>query len=304
MQMTERKYYQGRITKTLEYLYNNLDAEINIEHLAKLSHFSIYHFQRVFKALTSESPYDSLLRLRLEKSLFFLKNKPEYKIHQIAFESGFPSPENFSRQFKTRFKISPSHFRKNRALHNSRIYQDNNPNDLYALAENLYNKQQNKFEVTLECLPEIPIVFTRAIYGKDGHGLTEAYMELINWAKGRKINTEGDLTKFGMSIDNIEATPSSLFRYDFAIKVKNRYPTEGLIEFDTIPKALYATIHVIGSLEKVTQAWHFLYKEWLPNSGYLPVYYPAIEEFIEGPEHTGWKNFNLKCRIPVTKLPY
>ncbi len=301
--MEQRKYYQAKITRTLEYLYNNLDEEINIEYLAELSNFSMFHFQRIFKAITGESPYESLLRLRLEKSLYFLKNEPNYKIHQIAFESGFPSPENFSRQFKARFKMSPSVFRANKELHNSRIYQDNSPNDLYIRVENSIKTQKHEFDVTLEHLPEMQIAFTRAFYGKDGSGLVESYAELMNWAKEKNITTEGSLTRFGMSIDNIEATPSSLFRYDFAVKIDEPHSSEGLIELGVIPKAQYATIHVIGSLKKVTEAWHYLYKQWLPNSNFIPTYHHAIEEFIEGPENTGWKNFNLKCRIPVMPIP-
>lgn len=301
--MDQQNYYQTRIAKTLDFLYNNLDQEINITELAKLSNFSIFHFQRIYKALTGESPYESLLRLRLERSLFFLKHKPKHKIYQIAFDSGFPSPENFSRQFKSRFNISPSTFRKNKKLHNSKIYQENSANDLFLCTKRLNNTKNYTFDITIEQLPKIPIAFIRSISGKDGSNLVSSYTRLIDWATKHNMPINGELNRFGISIDNVEVTPKHLFRYNFAIKNPNGYSDENIIELGTIPNALYATIHVIGSLKKISAAWHFLYKKWLPNSNYVPLYSPAIEEFIEGPEITGWKNFNLKVRIPITTIP-
>lgn len=299
--MNQNPYYYNRISEAVKYIDANLGENISIKELAQVSGFSMYHFHRVFKAITGESPYESLLRLRLEKAIFLLKYRPNLKIGEIGFECGFSSPENFTRQFHSRFKISPSTFRKNKNLHNSRIYQECNPNDFYLRIENSRKQKTNHFKVAIESLPEIPIALTRAIFGADGTGLIEKYLELMDWAKVNHIKAIGALTRFGMSIDNPEVTPASKFRYDFALKIEGTYPASGNIGFGAIPKADYATVHVSGTLEKVAQAWDFLYKNWLPDSGYEPMHYPAIEEFIKGPEEIGWEQFDLKCRIPISK---
>lgn len=293
--------YQSKINKALDYIDANLDQEVDIKKLAVISGFSVFHFHRIFKAMTGESPYDSLLRLRLEKSVFLLKYRRALKIAEVGYESGFASAENFSRQFKSRFNISPSAFKKNKELHNSRIYQESNPNDFYLRIENSRALDRNPFSVTVENLPAIPIAYTRAIFGADGTGLIEKYVELMDWAAQNKVNIKGELTRFGMSIDNPEVTPASKFRYDFSLRINKTYLEVGNIEFGIIPKATYATLHVKGKLENVAQAWDFLYQEWLPNSNFMPLHYPAIEEFVQGPEEIGWDNFNLKCRIPITK---
>ncbi|MCB0751727.1 MAG: GyrI-like domain-containing protein, partial [Ignavibacteriae bacterium] len=93
------------------------------------------------------------------------------------------------------------------------------------------------------------------------------------------------------------------FRYDFALTVDGRnMKPEGIIEIGNIPNGKYATIHCVGKLEDVAQAWDYLYKKWLPESSYQPKHYPALEEFVQGPEEIGWENFNLKCRIPIEKI--
>jgi len=294
-------YYHVRINKALNYIDAKLNEEIDIKTLANLSGFSMFHFHRIFKAITGETPYDSLLRLRLEKSIFLLKYKPELKIYEVGYESGFASAENFSRQFKSRFKISPSAFRKNKKMHNSRIYQEQNQDDFYLCIENSRRLNKKSFTVEVETLPEIPIAISKAVFGADGSGMIEKYFELMNWAENNNINIKGELTRFGMSIDNPEVTPASKFRYDFALKINKPYPPFEAIEFGIIPSTMYATIHVEGILEHIAQAWDYMYQEWLPNSQFVPIHYPAIEEFIQGPEEIGWELFNLKCRVPIIK---
>jgi len=295
-------FYRARINKALKYIDSNLDEEINVKALADISGFSLFHFHRIFKAITEETPYEFLLRLRLEKSIFLLKYRPKLKIAEIGYESGFASAENFSRQFKSRFKISPTTFRKNKKLHNSRIYQEYNPDDFYLRIENSRRLNSESFTVAIESLPAIPTAISKAVFGADGSGMIDKYLKLMDWAENNNINIKGELTRFGMSIDNPEVTPANKFRYDFALKINKTYPVFEDLEFGIIPAAKYVTVHVQGILENVAQAWDYLYQEWLPNSQYVPAHYPAIEEFIQGPEEIGWENFNLKCRVPIIKL--
>ena len=300
--MKQTAYYHQRINKALDFINKNLNEEIKIEALAQASHFSTFHFHRIYKSLLGETPYESLHRLRLEKAVFLLKFRPKLKIAEVAFESGFPSIENFSRQFKSRFGISPSHFKKNKSLHNSRIYQEQHPEDFYHCIEENRDDGQHAYFVSLEELDAIPIAFVRGIFGSDGSGLVEKYLALIKWAEKKEINYQGELTRFGMSIDNPDVTPASKYRYDFALKINKQFKPEDVIEIGEIPKALYATIHCKGNITEVAKAWDYLYKSWLPNSNCVPIHYPAIEEFIQGPEEIGWENFNLKCRIPIMEL--
>ncbi len=296
-------YYQARINKSLDYLNENLSEDINVSKLAEASHFSLYHFQRLYKSVMSETPYDTLLRLRLEKSVFLLKHHSDYSIAEVGELCGFKSPENFSRQFKSRFDISPKAFKESPDKHNSRIYQEDHPNDFYISYETGRDADAKQFDVFVERLPEIPIAHIRGIFGEDGSALVANYLRLMEWAKERSIEIKGNLRRFGMSIDNPEVTPAGKFRYDFALNCDHIKSTgDQLIELSAIPEHDYATVQCKGSIEDVAQAWDFLYKQWLPNSNFMPVHYPALEEFIQGPEDIGWDQFNLKCRIPITPI--
>ena len=300
--MENTTYYQSKINQALAYINQNLGHKLPISEVAKAANFSPFHFQRIYKALQSETPYETILRLRLEKAVFLLKHQPSKKVSAVAHICGFESAENFSRQFKARYQISPSAFRKDKKLQNSRIYQEKGHEAAYLRIQQAVTASMPDFTVQVETLPTIPIAFIRAIFGEDGSLLVQKYLALIDWATKAGLTTQGELTRFGMSIDNPEVTPAKMYRYDFGIRLAKKVATSELIELGTIPAGQYATLHCIGKLERVAQAWNYLYQDWLPQSGYVPIHYPAIEEFVQGPEEIGWDNFNIKCRIPIKKL--
>ena len=295
--MKENNFYQIKINKVLGYINNNLENEISIKKLAKVANFSLFHFQRIYKALQNETPYETLLRLRLEKAIFLLIHRDNLKILDIAIICGFSSHENFSRQFKIRYKLSPKQYKLDYSNGNSTIHQETRAKKQHTEC----NYSKSDFNVTVEHLNAIPIVYIRGIFGTDGSELIEKYLYLIKWADENNINYQNKLSRFGMSIDNPDVTPEDKYRYDFAIAEKNKCKVDGLIEKSEIPAGLFATLHCQGDLNHMTNAWNYLYKKWLPQSKYMPLHFPAIEEFIQGPEQIGWNNFNIKCRIAITK---
>ncbi len=301
MSPSQPNRYQQRINQVLAYLNEHLTETLNIKKLAEVSCFSMFHFQRIYQALQGESPYETLLRLRLEKSVFLLKFRPKMKIVEVALASGFQSHENFSRQFKSRYQCTPSEFRQVKSKQNSRIYQATQKEGFYTAIEASRTEPMQAFSVVVDELPAIRIAFIRAVFGADGSGLIERYHDLMQWCDAHGIQVQGALKRFGMSIDNPDVTPEDKYRYDFAVHCEPCHQPSGLIELGTIPAGGYATIHCQGKLHDVAQAWDYLYRVWLPESDYMPLHYPAIEEFVQGPEEIGWDNFNIKCRIPVVK---
>ena len=308
--------YRSRINNVLAFINDNLDAELTIPQLADVANFSPFHFQRIYKSLQSETPYDTILRLRLEKSVFLLKHRPQQTITDVAFECGFASVENFSRQFKKRFGHSPSAFKRDPALQKSRIYQEPNEYDPYHVILESRELPGPDFEVRIEQLPDIRIGFIRALFGEDGTAIVAAYNRLIEWAERNALPVHGPLRRFGMSVDDQGVTPAGLYRYDCAVALKGQEnpALEGLaegessdgesgeIEFGVIPEGEYATLHCSGDITVVAQAWDHLYRSWLPESGYVPRHYPAIEEFLKGPEEIGWETFDLNCRVPIERM--
>jgi len=88
-------YYQVKINQALAYINQNLGNKLPILEVAKAANFSPFHFQRIYKAMQGETPYETILRLRLEKAVFLLKHHASKKVSTIARECRFDAAENF-----------------------------------------------------------------------------------------------------------------------------------------------------------------------------------------------------------------
>lgn len=98
------------IDRAKNYIFNNFKNEMSLSEIARNSYVSPFHFSRLFKYFTSQSPYQYLLTVRLNHAVLLLKNT-SLSITEICFESGFNSFEHFIATFTNRYRISPLKFR-------------------------------------------------------------------------------------------------------------------------------------------------------------------------------------------------
>jgi AraC-like DNA-binding protein len=92
-----------------------LDESTDGDALARDAHYSRFHFQRMFRQLTGETPSNCRRRLRLERAAYHLLQN-DRAVTELAFDSGFDSLEGFSRAFRKVAGVSPSHFRSTHPL--------------------------------------------------------------------------------------------------------------------------------------------------------------------------------------------
>ena len=96
-----------KIAKATEYLQAHFRETVTVETLAELCGMSLSGFHNHFKKTTTLSPlqYQKSLRLMEAKRLISQENLP---ISTAAFEVGYESPSQFSREFKRYFGMPPS----------------------------------------------------------------------------------------------------------------------------------------------------------------------------------------------------
>ena len=97
------------------HIQDHLEDEPSLDQLARLSHFSPYHFHRIFSAFVGESVFKHIRRLRLEAAARRLR-QTDRSVTEIALEAGYGAHEAFTRAFKAMFGVSPSRFRKDRGV--------------------------------------------------------------------------------------------------------------------------------------------------------------------------------------------
>ncbi|MGM0829487.1 MAG: helix-turn-helix domain-containing protein [Bacillota bacterium] len=70
--MPQDKIQRNQIDKVVEFIDLHLSEDLSLEQLAKVSTYSPYHFQRVFKRLIGETPAGYVKRMRLENAAHML----------------------------------------------------------------------------------------------------------------------------------------------------------------------------------------------------------------------------------------
>ncbi len=104
------KHHLVTIERAKEYMHEKFATDISLYEISTSSHVSPFHFSRIFKTLTTYSPYQYLLNVRLKHGEMLLKNST-IPITDVAFSSGFNSVEYFATAFKQKFKMNPTMYR-------------------------------------------------------------------------------------------------------------------------------------------------------------------------------------------------
>src|SRR5262245_40475030 len=110
METPMQQTYRQRILRVQLFIEDHLDEELTLDRLARIAHFSRYHFHRIFKALVGEPVNEHVRRLRLEAAAVVLKTT-DRGVLEIALAAGYDTHESFTRAFRQMFGVSPSQFR-------------------------------------------------------------------------------------------------------------------------------------------------------------------------------------------------
>jgi AraC-like DNA-binding protein len=97
----------SNVARALERMHSDYQHSLSVEELARESAMGVSSFHRTFKEVTGDSPVQYLKKLRLlkAKGLLVFQGK---QVNEAAYEVGYASPSQFSREFKRYFRVPPS----------------------------------------------------------------------------------------------------------------------------------------------------------------------------------------------------
>lgn len=87
---------------------------LSVADLAAAAELSPFHFARLFKAATGETPHAFLVRVRIEEGIRLLRDTP-LALGAIAGRVGFRTHAHFSRAFREATGLAPREYRARRA---------------------------------------------------------------------------------------------------------------------------------------------------------------------------------------------
>ncbi|MDR6657779.1 transcriptional regulator GlxA family with amidase domain [Tardiphaga robiniae] len=108
--LTEFAETDGRISRALLMMEQNLSAPLSVARLAGKVSLSTRQLERLFKEETGQSPQATYLRLRLKHARWMLKT--DLSLAAIAAETGFVDGSHLSKAFKAAFNTNPSEERR------------------------------------------------------------------------------------------------------------------------------------------------------------------------------------------------
>lgn len=314
-QLKKQREYNARLNHTLYFIEHNLDKELRLEVVSKVSGFSSFHFHRIFRVMVGETLNDYVKRLRLEKAANILVHNPFRSVTEIALDCGFSSSSNFARAFKEHFGVSASSWRnggyseyrrERRNFSNNGEAESNQREDSVSRAPynqgvKLKKRKEHEMKVEIKQMPEIQIAYFRHMKGYDSPGIAEAWEKVCRWAGARGLINQH--TKFiGISHDDPEVTPTDKCRYDACVSVPKDTKAEGEIAVTTIASGRYAVSRFEGQTSEIKQAYDFLYGKWMPESGLQPADSPCLEIYLNDPKTDPKGRHIFEICIPVKPL--
>lgn len=106
-----KKNHLGTVEQAKSYMLEHFADDISLTDVAGKCCVSPFHFSRIFKTFTGCSPHSFLLSLRLKNAEMMLKTSAQ-PVADIAFASGFNSPDHFSAAFAGHYGHSPARYRQ------------------------------------------------------------------------------------------------------------------------------------------------------------------------------------------------
>ncbi|PWV95885.1 AraC-like DNA-binding protein [Paenibacillus cellulosilyticus] len=103
------------MSQVLEFMHAHYTDAITIEELASIAKQSRFHFIRSFKSSFGVTPYQYVLRLRIDEAKRLLTIS-DRSITDIAMRLGFSSGSAFYRAFVKSVGVTPEHYRMDRRV--------------------------------------------------------------------------------------------------------------------------------------------------------------------------------------------
>jgi AraC family transcriptional regulator len=95
-----------KLVRAVEYIQDQLDTDLTVSGIAQAVYMSPYHFTRLFKESTGQSPYQYVVEARARKAKELLITG-KFTISEAAHHVGFVDQSHLTRHFKRVFGLPP-----------------------------------------------------------------------------------------------------------------------------------------------------------------------------------------------------
>lgn len=267
--------YLDHVQRGLDYIEANLLTDVAPAAVARHAGVSHWHFQRMFRALTSETLMGYIRARRFAHALDRLATSND-RIIEIALDAGFETQPSFTRAFKKAFQVTPADYRRRhhqlRFLRKARIDADYIAH-LHAgvsLEPDLYQQ------------PALHLVGLRTrFFGVDSDKNNLAAKVPALWAAfvPRIPDVPARVAGTAYGLIRQTAAHTDELEYVAAVAVPADEPTPAGLVRVTIPPARYARFTHRGRIARLDTTVDYIYASWLARSPWQHTYGPDLESY-------------------------
>ncbi len=259
--------YVRRFTRVTEYIYANLDADLDLDRLAEVAALSPWHWHRIWHAVYGETVAATVRRLRLQRAATDLA-RSERPLDEIWRRAGYGSQAAFSRAFKDSYGLAPAEYRKSGS-------------HTQFMPQHAPKGTQIMHDVAIRKLPpaELATIAHRGPYIEIGR----AFETLFGVLAARNL-LRPELRMKGVYFSDPSRVPEAELRSAAGIQIPDAdFPVEAPLERASLRGGDYAVLHYKGPYSDMKAAYEWLYGEWLPGSGREPADAPVFEDYLNNP---------------------
>jgi len=189
---TNRLEYEKRVNRVIDHIHEHLAEELSLAALARVAAFSPFHFDRVFKAISGETLFAFIQRLRLERSAGALLTATDRSVLEVALDHGFSGAATFARAFKAHFGMSATEWRRGgaeswperrrlRRKLGKQLRNRGNARRPRKLDTPPRCPKEGAINVRVQELPARHVVYMRYVGPYGAHGIPELWTRFRKW---------------------------------------------------------------------------------------------------------------------------
>ena len=276
---------------SLDYIEEQIEFNLDIDHLAQLAGLSKFHYQRMFTMLTGFTVAEYFRKRKLTLAAQELASS-SIKVIDIALKYGYATPESFAKAFRKMHGISPSEAREagQRLKAFPRLTFQIQVKGVKDMNYKIIDKEA--FKVVGKAIP------VSTVNGENYRTITQFWEESNkNGLCNRLYNFAGELGMLGICTDFNHDQEE--FTYLIAVEKPQGSSLENF-EVREIPAQTWAIFESIGPMPTAIQdVWKRIFSEWFPATGYEHANGPELEVYLPG--NPADENYRCEVWIPIIK---
>ena len=282
----------ARIGRARRFIRDHAAEPLTLERIAAAAATSPYHFARLFRALTGETVFTHVSRVRLRRAAGLLL-KPGCTVTQVAVAVGYETAPSFNKLFRRMLGVTPTEYRARSAVDRAPLLERlDDPDTTPAGGLDL------RLEPEIQDHPPSRFLCVRR------RGLCPEEAP-VAWAEFHRVAGRlrvSGAQHVGASYDDTGPIRERMHRYEAGISVPAATPLPRGLTAGTLPGGRYAVFRYRGSYAHIGRAFDLLIRGWVAATEATLRSAPCLEIYLDGP---GWPDAERRTDLclPVSESP-